>query len=61
MANEHESTKERLRALLNFPELMISDYSQDPYAEERVGAALIGHTQEGRLAQPVFRKFHTRH
>jgi hypothetical protein len=60
MADEQETAKEHLRALLNFPELMLSDYSKDPYAEERVGAALIGRTPEARSAQLGFQKFHTR-
>jgi hypothetical protein len=61
MATEQETAKERLRALLNFPELLLSDYSQDAYAEERVGAVLIGHTQEARSAQLAFQKFHIKH
>jgi hypothetical protein len=47
MANPQQTEKEQLRGLLNFPELMLPDYSQDAYAEERVGAALIRHTREG--------------
>jgi len=61
MANDQETAKEDLRTLLNFPELMLSDYSQDAHAEERVGAALIRHTSEGRTAQLGFRKFPTKH
>jgi hypothetical protein len=37
MANDQETAKEDLRTLLNFPELMLSDYSQDAHAEERGG------------------------
>jgi hypothetical protein len=61
VVNEQEAIKEDLLALLNFSELMLSDYSQDAHAEERVGAALIGHTQEARSAQLDFQKFRTKH
>ena len=61
MANDQETAKEDLRTLLNFPELMLSDYSQDAYAEERVGAALIRHTREGRSTPLSFQKLRTKH
>ncbi len=57
MTNEQETAKEHLRALLNFPELTLSDYSKDANAEARVGAVIIRHTPEGRSAQLFFRKF----
>ena len=57
MTYEQETAKEHLRALLNFPELILSDYSHDANAEARVGAVIIRHTAEGRSAQLVFQKF----
>ena len=60
MENEQETAKERLRALLTFPELTLSEYSQDAYAEKRVGAALIGHTQEARPVQSGFQTFYNK-
>ena len=60
MTIEQETAKEHLRALLNFPELTLSDYSKDANAEARVGAVIIRHTPEGRSAQLFFRKFPTK-
>ena len=61
MANEQETKKEYLRALSNFPELPLLDYSQDPNAEERVGAALIRHTREWRSTHLGFQTLTTWH
>jgi hypothetical protein len=61
MANPQETEKEQLRALLNFPVLMLPEYSQDAYAEERVGAVLIRHTREGRSTPLSFQKLRTKH
>ena len=61
MANPQETEKEQLRALLNFPELMLPDYSQDAYAEERVGAVLTGQIPERRSTRVGFQKLPTKH
>jgi hypothetical protein len=53
MTYEQETAKEHLRALLNFPELILSDYSHDANAEARVGAVIIRHTAEARSASTV--------
>jgi hypothetical protein len=46
--------------LLNFTEPTLSDYSECPYAQERVGAAIIRHTAEGHLNTFEFRTFPTK-